>query len=56
MSKQQSTKTVTRKVMHMILWLKNEVEIKKKIQALKTWFRREHKELADSRRSGNGPT
>jgi hypothetical protein len=39
MSKQQSTKTITRKVMHMILWLKSAVEIEKKIQALKTQFR-----------------
>jgi hypothetical protein len=56
MSKQQSTKTITRKVMHMTLWLKTDVEIKKKIQALKTQFRRERKELVDSRRSGNSPS
>jgi hypothetical protein len=54
-SKQQSTKTVTRKGMHMILWLKTEVELVKKIQALKTQFRREHKELMDSQRSRNSP-
>jgi Alcohol dehydrogenase transcription factor Myb/SANT-like. len=53
--KQRSTKTVTRKVMHMILWLKAAVEIEKKIQVLKTHFHREHKELVDSKRSGVSP-
>ena len=40
LSKQQNTKTVTSKVMRMILWLKTAVEIQRKIQALKTQFHR----------------
>jgi hypothetical protein len=39
----------------MIFWLKIEVEIVKKIQALKMQFCREHKEFVDSQRSRNSP-